>query len=331
MASSSSMDDVILFCHSSTYQLGEQVADIARNRPSGKKIDFRKDVQWKKFPDGYPNLFIQNIEDCVGKNVVFLGSFHSPEVVFEQISLLYVLPRSSIRSLTFILPYFPTGTMERVDTEGQVATAYTMARMLSAIPLSAMGPAKIVIYDIHALQERFFFGDNTLPHLSSAIPYFVKEIEKLVLEGEPISIAFPDDGAHKRFQKYFTNFPIVRCIKRRNGSLREVSIVDGSPQERHVIVVDDLIMTGGTMRKCIETLSANGAAKVSAYVTHPVFPQDSWKKFTHNGCLENLVKLDTFWITDSIPHANEISNHQPFKLLSLAWSVHDVLQNIVQH
>ena len=83
-------------------------------------------------------------------------------------------------------------------------------------------------------QERFFFGDNTLPHLSSAIPYFVKEIEKLVLEGEPISIAFPDDGAHKRFQKYFTNFPIVRCIKRRNGSLRFVEIQEGTISSHNV-------------------------------------------------------------------------------------------------
>ena len=42
--------------------------------------------------------------------------------------------------------------MERVDEEGQVATAMTMARMLSATPLSMMGPTKLIIYDIHSLQ-----------------------------------------------------------------------------------------------------------------------------------------------------------------------------------
>jgi len=49
--------------------------------------------------------------------------------------------------------------MERVDTEGQVATAATMARMLSSIPLSAMGPARVMIFDIHALQvsRRLYF------------------------------------------------------------------------------------------------------------------------------------------------------------------------------
>jgi hypothetical protein len=42
--------------------------------------------------------------------------------------------------------------MERVETEGQIATAHTLARILSTIPLSVEGPAKLVIYDIHTLQ-----------------------------------------------------------------------------------------------------------------------------------------------------------------------------------
>ena len=70
-------------------------------------------------------------------------------VAFLSLESLFIL---FVRSLTFVLPYFPTGTMEREDEEGQVATAMTMARMLSAIPLSAMGPSKIMIFDIHSLQ-----------------------------------------------------------------------------------------------------------------------------------------------------------------------------------
>jgi hypothetical protein len=36
---------------------------------------------------------------------------------------MYSLPRYMIKSLTVVLPYFPTGTMERVEEEGQIATA----------------------------------------------------------------------------------------------------------------------------------------------------------------------------------------------------------------
>jgi len=55
--------------------------------------------------------------------VILLASFHSPAVIFEQLSLIYSLPRYLVRSFRLILPIFPTATMERVDKEGQVVTA----------------------------------------------------------------------------------------------------------------------------------------------------------------------------------------------------------------
>ncbi len=55
--------------------------------------------------------------------VILLASFHSPEVIFEELSLIYSLPRYLIRSFRLILPFFPTATMERIDREGQVVTA----------------------------------------------------------------------------------------------------------------------------------------------------------------------------------------------------------------
>jgi phosphoribosylpyrophosphate synthetase len=65
-----------------------------------------------------------------------------------------------VRSLTLVLPYFPTATMERVEEEGQIATAKTLARMLSAIPITNAGPTRLVCFDIHALSERFYFADS---------------------------------------------------------------------------------------------------------------------------------------------------------------------------
>lgn len=50
--------------------------------------------------------------------------------------------------------------MERVETEGQIATAHTLARILSSIPLSVEGPSKLVIYDIHTLQVLFLIPDS---------------------------------------------------------------------------------------------------------------------------------------------------------------------------
>ena len=69
-----------------------------------------------------------------------------------------------------------------------------------------------------------------------------------------------------------------------------------------------------------QAIMERGAANISAYVTHPVFPNESWKKF-----LDSEPKFDKFWITDSVPHAVEIARNPPFKLLSLCDVIADTL------
>lgn len=89
--------------------------------------------------------------------MAFLASFSSPQVIFEQLSIIYALPRLFISSFTVVLPFFPTGSSERMEDEGDVATAFTLARILSNIPISRGGPTSIVIFDIHALQVCLVF------------------------------------------------------------------------------------------------------------------------------------------------------------------------------
>ncbi|XP_064652556.1 uncharacterized protein LOC135503122 isoform X2 [Lineus longissimus] len=304
---------------------GKMIKDYQR-QASTKSTDFsrhvdykRNGIQWKKFRDGFPDLFIEDVKHMAGKDVIFLGSFHSPEVIFEQTSVIYAIPRYLARSFTVILPYFPTGTMERVDTEGQIATAKTLAHLLSSIALTARGPAQIIMFDIHALQERFYFSDSVIPRLESAIPLLQREL-KVLAENEKICIAFPDDGAFKRFHNMFPQSQTIICTKIRDGNKRIVKVKDGDPEGYHVVIVDDLVQTGGTLKECGKALLAQGAKAVSAFVTHPVFPEDSWKSFT-----EDDPKFENFWITDSLPHAYEIAKNKPFKLLSLCDVIGDVL------
>lgn len=66
----------------------------------------------------------------------------------------------------------------------------------------------------------------------------------------------------------------------------------------------------------------NGAHAISLYVTHAVFPNESWKRFTN----KEEVDINTFWITDSLPHAIKIAKHLPFKLISLSEAIADSIQ-----
>lgn len=283
-------------------------------------------ITWRTFEDGFPNLFITNAHGIRGQHVAFLASFSSPGVIFEQLSVIYALPKLFVSSFTLVLPFFPTGTFERMEEEGDVATAFTLARILSNIPISRGGPTSLVIYDIHALQERFYFGDNVLPCFESGIPLLKNRLQQLP-DSDNISIAFPDDGAWKRFHKQLQHFPTIVCAKVREGDQRIVRIKEGDPKGRHVVIVDDLVQSGGTLIECQKVLAKHGAAKVSAYVTHGIFPKRSWERFEHDkgGCPESGMTY--FWITDSCQlTVKEVKDKPPFEVLSLASSIAATLQ-----
>ena len=211
------------------------------------RLDIRPmEVSWAKFPDGFPNLFIEGAEEIRGKHVAFLASFNNPDTIFEQISVIYSLPKMFIASFTLILPFFPTGTAERVEREGEVPTAVTLARMLSHIPMSRGGPTSTIIFDIHALQERFYFGDNITPCFETGIPLLLQEIAGLP-DKDDVVIAYPDEGAMKRFHTFFEGFEEVVCTKVRQGDKRLVTLKEGEPEGKHVVIVDDLVQSGGTL------------------------------------------------------------------------------------
>ncbi|KAM0019724.1 putative ribose-phosphate diphosphokinase [Helianthus debilis subsp. tardiflorus] len=213
-----------------------------------------------------------------------------------------------------------------MEQEGDVATAFTMARILSNIPITRGGPTNLIIYDIHALQERFYFGDNVLPCFETGIPLLKRRLDQLT-DADNIVIAFPDDGAWKRFHKQLDHFPMVVCAKVREGDKRIVRVKEGNPSGCHVVIVDDLVQSGGTLIECQKVLAAHGATKVSAYVTHAVFPKNSWKKFVHKNGENTKDAFAYFWFTDSCsPTVKNIENKAPFEVLSLAGSIADALQ-----
>ncbi|KAL1355368.1 hypothetical protein HN51_007417 [Arachis hypogaea] len=310
---------VVLFFCDETKSLAQKIAS------ESDTIELRT-ISWGKFPDGFPNIFIPNAQSIRGQHVAFLASFSSPAVIFEQIPVIYQLPKLFISSFTLVLPFFPTGTSERMEDEGDIATAFTLARLLSNIPISRGGPTSLVTFDIHALQERFYFGDNILPCFESGIPLLKRRLQDLP-DSDNISIAFPDDGAWKRFHKQLQHFPTIVCAKVREGDQRIVRIKEGDPSARHVVIVDDLVQSGGTLVECQKVLAAHGAEKISAYVTHGIFPNKSWARFEHDNGGHPESAFTYFWITDSCPlTVKEVTNKPPFEVLSLASSISASLQ-----
>mmetsp|Transcript_109916 Transcript_109916/g.154134 ORF Transcript_109916/g.154134 Transcript_109916/m.154134 type:complete len:365 (+) Transcript_109916:41-1135(+) len=317
----------IIVSHPSMNHIKDALIKLAPQSYSEVKVD------WREFESGMPNIFIEEVHRLLPAHVLLLLNMRRKEILLDQLSLLYAIPRYGCRSLTVLLPFFPTGTMERVDREGEVATASTLSRMISAVPMTPGGPARFLIFDIHALQIRFYFQDSILPVLLSAMPLLLNLL-KTRFSTEAVAVAFPDEGAKKRFGGFFekAGYPVLFCSKVREGEKRVVRVAEGDPEGKHVFIVDDLCNTGGTVLACREELAKRGAKKVSVFVTHGVFPLGSWKKFEGAG-------FEKIFITDSVPETCEIfREHQAargesstFEIIGLAPALHEYLQGQVDY
>jgi Phosphoribosyl transferase domain len=254
------------------------------------------------------------------------------------------LLQSFIKSLIVVLCYSPVGTMERVVQEGQVATAATHAHMFSTLP-SCGTPTRLIVYDLHTLQNRFYLHTNAVADLRTGIPLLKQRLNEIQQKQQQqqhsevstttkdtstddtkkcFCIAFPDDGAAKRFSVFFKGeYDIVVCGKTRQGDDRVVTIHDGpNVHDRDVVIVDDLVQSGGTLYETGRVLKDAGARSVHAYVTHAVFPNDAWKRFCHTttdeagDCIDNC--FTTFWVTNSIPTVtNNLPKDSIFEVLDL--------------
>uniref|UniRef100_A0A7S2DHP0 Phosphoribosyltransferase domain-containing protein n=1 Tax=Octactis speculum TaxID=3111310 RepID=A0A7S2DHP0_9STRA len=247
---------------------------IGMERAYPERFHYHK-TSWGKFPDGTDNIEVGGYTPhnvIAGERVMFLASFHNNDVTLSQFQVLVMLLQSFIEELVVVLPFYPVGTMERTVKEGQVATANTYAQMFSNLP-SCGRPTRLIIYDLHTLQNRFYLHGNVIGSLKTTIPLLLPYLEKHNIN----CIAFPDDGAAKRFAHMFEHLglDVVTCGKTRDGDARVVAIQDGDPEGKNIIIVDDLVQTGGTLYECGMELLARGASEVSAFVAHGVFPQDA--------------------------------------------------------
>lgn len=296
----------------------EKMADMAQQVVrNGRGLFVPGEISWERYKEGFPNTVIRNPDALEYADVAFLACFDSMGSILEQIwTLSSMISRYGINSLHIFLPCFPTGTKDRWEEEGEVVTAAELAKTFSLLPLTRSGPADLTIFDIHALQEESYFPSNVRVGRHSAMQAFRQQH----LDGlQDVVIVFPDEGARKRYERYFNGYRKVICEKKRVGTERVVTIKEGDPRGMYAWIVDDLGLSGKTGIETKVTLVDAGAASVSLYVSHGMFP---------GGALDRIEKAGfaEIWMSDSWPDTvNKVRGRDPYRIMPLDSAVTDIL------
>jgi len=268
-------------------------------------------VKTTHFSDGeFQPAFEESVR---GRRVFIIGStFPSSDNLMEMLLMLDAAKRASARHITAVMPYFGWARQDRKDQPRVAIGAKLVANLLQAA-----GATRIMTMDLHADQIQGFF-EKPVDHLFAST-IFMSYINDLNLDN--LTIASPDMGGSKRayaYSKYLMS-DVVICYKQRKkanvvGHMELIGEVKG----KNVILVDDMIDTGGTLTRAADLMIERGALSVRAICTHPILSGNAYEKIQNS-------KLTELIVSDTIPLKRQISK---IKVVSCAPLFADVMHKV---
>jgi ribose-phosphate pyrophosphokinase len=244
-----------------------------------------------RFPDGEIDIKVN--DDIRGRDV-FVIQPTCPKVNENWVELLLLLDtlrRASAGRITAVMPYYGYARKDRKD-EGRVP----ISAKVVANTLVASGAERVVTIDMHAAQIQGFF-DIPVDHLY-ARPVLLDAVETIGIE-KPVVVT-PDVGGTKMARAYAKRLEAELAIvdKRRvSGSEIVVEHVIGDVEGRNVLVVDDMISTGGSISEAARILKNAGARQIVIAVTHAVFCGPAVERL-------DSAPIDALLATDTIPQGD---------------------------
>jgi ribose-phosphate pyrophosphokinase len=284
-------DDLMLFTGSGSRRLSARIGEYL-NTPVRKS-------QTLRFSDG--NTFVRVLENVRGRDVYIVQSIvhQTNDYFMELLFWTDAFKRASAASVTVIIPYFGYGKGDKKD-EPRVS----IRARVCADALETTGVDRVVTMDLHAPQIQGFFRvpvDNLYGH-----PTLCERLKDLVHE-ECVVVA-PDTGFADEARLYadYLRCPVAIGDKQRTQHDERATVHDiiGDVKGKTAIVVDDFVVSGGTLIATARKLAEKGATRILAAVTHAVLASGSTERLEKSE-LEKLIVTDTVE-NDELIHSDRI-------------------------
>ena len=271
-------------------ELAQQIADHCFAPLVPAKVD--------TFADGETSVeFLENIR---GEDVFIIQSTCGPvnDSLMELLIMIDAARRSSASRITAVIPYYGYARQDRKSASRTPITAKLVSNLLTTA-----GSDRILTMDLHAGQIQGFF-DIPVDDLTSRV-VFAKDIKRTIgiiddpdVEQAGTVFVSPDAGGAVRARKFADMFngdiAIVDKMRPEAGKSEVMNLI-GDVKDKHAILVDDIVDSGGTLCKAADAIMKAGALSVRAYITHGVLSGEACQK-VEKSVLEELV------VTDTIPN-----------------------------
>ena len=241
-------------------------------------------VEYKKFPDN--EIYVRVVDEINDDEAVIINTQKNQnDAIVETILLCDALRDEGVKNITLVAPYLAYARQDKKFNPGEAISIRALAKIYSNIVdrLITINPHETHIKDFFTIP--FIYGD--------AIPKLAEYVKDKL--DNPIVLA-PDKGALE-FAK--TASKILNAeydyLEKTRLSPTEIQIAPKTldAKDRDVLIVDDIISTGGTMATAVKLLKEQGAKKIIAACVHPVLIGDALNKLYSAG-VEEVVGTDTY-------------------------------------
>ena len=244
------------------------------------------------FSDG--EIRVEISEDVRGHDIFIIQSTSPPtnHNLMELLIMLDAVKRASARRITAVIPYFGYARQDR-----KVHPRVPITAKLVADLLSTAGAHRILTMDLHVGQIQGFFNipvDN-LYASPIMIPYIRQNFQ------DDLAIVSPDAGGVARARAYAKRLTASLGLidKRRDapGKAKAMNLI-GEVLGKEVVIMDDIIDTGGTLSEAAAVILQYGALNVNACCTHAVLSGPAVQRVMESP-LNRLVVTDTIPLSES--------------------------------
>ena len=284
------------------------------NIPLAKKIakKLKKDIDESIsfFPDGEIRV---RIPHNLRQRDVFIIQPTFPQGNDQIMQLIFMIDaarRASAREITAVIPYYGYSRQDRKEMPRVPISSSVVANMIESA-----GADRILTIDIHSDQQQGFTKipwDNLYGSYS-----IIPAIKKRKLKDRDLVVVSPDRGGVRRatgYSRLLNASGIAFVYKMRdihiNHKLDTLAFI-GEVEGKHILMVDDMISTGGTIAKAADLLKEKGAKSVRVAASHGLFTEDARDKITNSA-------IDEVFITDTIEPTKEVQKNKKIVIGSVA-------------